>query len=312
MKKLYIVLSLFIIILSTGCSEINNKDELTIYTTNYAQKFILESIGQEYVNAYSIYDNTNEFNLEDSDNFEYIVRDPNTFSFKDYPEVLNSVLEADMFIYNGKSSKDTVVLDELVSDTKSEDIPLLDSTKNADISTVEKNMGLSYNGQVVDSNIKTVLNTNHELEMFWLSPIEMQNVSTEIYNFLIDAMPSKKEYFEKNFDALMFDLDSLYASIEAISSNTINNMIVSDSLELNVLKIHYIENIYLNIENDEYMDEISNYITIENSLSISTTDPSSQNYFDLAEVQSVENYENGMRYYEIMLTNYTTLERVLQ
>lgn len=312
MKKFYLVLALALILFSTGCEESKSKETLTVYTTNYAQKFILESIGKEYVNAYSVYDNTNEFDTENIDNFQYEAKDPNAFSLAEYPELKTALLESDMFIYNGKSVKDTAILDDLVSDAKSESLPIFDSTKNADISTVEKTMGLSYNNKTVDSSITNLLITSEDTSMFWLSPIEMQNVSSEIYTFLVDAMPSKKSYFKENLDALMFDLDTLYANIESMSARTLNNMVVSDSIELNVIKIHYIENIYIDNNFPEYMTELSNYITIEDSLTISTTDPNSENYFDLAEVQSVKNYENGMRYYEIMIENYKVLEKVLQ
>ncbi len=312
MKKLYMILSIALILFSTGCEESSTKESITVYTTNYAQKFILESIGQEYVDAYSVYDNSDEFDIKNAEEFTYEAKDPITFMLDDYPDLKEKILEADMFIYNGRSDKDTAILNDLVDDTKSENLPIFDSTKNADISTVEKTMALSYNNKVVDSSILDAIFRTDEAEMFWLSPIEMQNVSAEIYSFLVEAMPSKKSYFEDNLDALMFDLDSLYANIESMSSRTLNNMIVSDSIELSVIKIHYIENIYVDYELTDYMEVLSNYITIEDSLTISTTDPNSENYFDLAEVQSPENYENGMRYYEIMSENYKVLEKVLQ
>lgn len=312
MKKLYTLLALIIVLVTVGCEAKNNKEFITVYTTNYAQKFILESIGQQYVQAYSVYDNTKDFDIEKVDEFEYNVIDPNVFVLDDYPEIKNAILEADLFIYNGKSSKDNAIVDSLVSDDKSEELPLFDSTMNADISTVEKTMGLSYDNKTVDAHIKEYLNDTNELEMFWLSPIEMQNVSTEIYNYLVKEMPNKKDIFKENFEALMYDLDTLYANIEGISSRTINNMIVSDSIQLNIIKIHYIENIFIEEFDEENVENIKKYITINEDLRISTTDPSANNYFDLAEVQSYENYEQGKRYYDIMVQNYKVLESVLK
>ncbi|MFV0498458.1 MAG: hypothetical protein ACK5NF_00240, partial [Bacilli bacterium] len=179
-------------------------------------------------------------------------------------------------------------------------------------SSVEKNMGLSYDNQTVNDKIKNELKTTQELEMFWLSPIEMQNVSVEIYELLVKTMPSKKDFFEENFEQLMFDLDSLYANIEGISSSSINNMIVSDNLELNIYKIHYIENIYLDPNDIEHTNRIEQYITVNDSLRISTSDPNAKNYFDLLEVQSVEDYNNGLRYNEIMYKNFQTIDKVLK
>lgn len=317
MRKIIVVLSMILILVSTGCSEQKNKESLVIYTTNYAQKFIIESIGLDYVEAYSIYDNTYEYDLEKANEFEYEIKDPETFELSKYPKLKENILKSDLFIYNGKSDKDKNVLNDLVSDKASEKLELLDSTKNADISTVEKSLALSYDNKAVSDQIYNVLTTTAENEMFWLSPIEMQNVSAEIYSFLVKALPNKKSELKENYQSLIYDLDTLYASIERVSKDTVNNMVVSDTHELNILKIHYIENISLDNTNtnypdkDQYLNALSQYITINESKVISTTNRESEYFFDLAEVQSIDDYKNGENYYEIMSRNYSVLESAL-
>ncbi len=322
MNKIKILLAFTILLTIVGCGEKEGKESLTIYTTNYAQKFIIESIGLDYVDVYSIYDNTNEFDIENNEDFVYEVKDPSTFSFEDNSELKKIVLDSDAFIYNGKSDDDKRIVNELFNDKKSEDLLIFDTTESADVSTVEKNMGLSYNNQVVNEEIKPLLTSNEELEMFWLSPVEMQNVSIQLYNFLVELMPEKKQELKENFNSLMYDLDSLYANIEEISNTTINNMIVSDTVELNILKVHYIENIYTDqtknnkYKDDEtnqmYLEDIAQYITIEPDLTIQTTSPSGENYFDLMVVQSEDNYNEGINYYQMTLNNYQVLYDVMK
>ncbi len=320
MKKLLIV-ALLLTILS-GCDNSVDSDKKIIYTTNYAQKYILNSIGQQYVEAYSIYDNRDEYNPDNEEAYEYNVLTPSSFTFEDYDDKLTSVLNADLFIYNGHSDNDVRVLKELVNADKDEDVMIFDTTENAKRSFVETNLALSYDGQAIDNGILDLLKTDSEMEMYWLSPIEMMNVSTEIYHKLIEVLPNHEEELKDNYDNLMYDLNSLYATIEDIRSSNINNIVVSDSVHLNILDIHYIENVYTDYQNnskykndenaDAYLAEINTYLTVDDSKIVSTTNTESNFYFDLMEVQSNSNYQEGLTYYDMMLNNFEILEQALQ
>lgn len=322
MKKFNVVLlALTTLFALVGCNVSGKTEKINIYTTNYAQKFILNSLGKDHVNAYSVYDNSNQYQAGD-DSFKYVANDPNIYTFENNPEMLDLVLKADLFIYNGNSANDRRLLSEIVEADKDEDLQIFDATENAKRSLVETTLALSYDGKVVDNKILDVIETESEMEMFWLSPIETMNVADEIYEKLITLLPNVENELKQNYDALMYDLSSLYAGIEDIQTNNINNMIVSDTVNLNVLGIHYIENIYLDhthaIEykndqsGDRYYGDLSKYIKINESTKITTTNPSSPNNFDLLEVQSASNFDAGLGYFEIMKNNYELLERLLK
>ncbi len=320
-KLLKMFMTLILTFTLVACDTNSGSDNVVIYTTNYAQKFILSSIGKELVSAYSIYDNRDLYVVGEEENFIYAVEDPGSFTFENNPAKLDSVLNADLFIYNGKSANDRRVLGEIVNADKDEELPIFDTTENARRSFVETTLALSYDGKSVDNGILDLLETNKEMEMFWLSPIEMMNVTDELYDKLVELLPNHKDELKKNYDDLMYDLTDLYATIEDVDTNHLNNMFVSDNVNLNVLDIHYIENIYLdhtqNIKyresetNDEYIAEINTYITINDATKITTTDPSSANYFDLLEVQSPDNFNNGLGFFEIIRKNYELIDRIL-
>ncbi len=322
MKKFNVVLlALTTLFALVGCNVSGKTEKVNIYTTNYAQKFILNSLGKDHVNAYSVYDNSNQYQAGD-DSFKYVASDPNIYTFENNPEMLDLVLKADLFIYNGNSANDRRLLSEIVEADKDEDLQIFDATENAKRSLVETTLALSYDGKVVDNKILDVIETESEMEMFWLSPIETMNVADEIYEKLLTLLPNVQNELKQNYDALMYDLSSLYAGIEDIQTNNINNMIVSDTVNLNVLGIHYIENIYLDYTHaieykndqsgDRYYGDLSKYIKINESTKITTTNPSSPNNFDLLEVQSASNFEAGLGYFEIMKNNYELLERLLK
>lgn len=322
MKNLLKILIVFTLTLSTiACGVDSKKDKLTIYTTNYAQQFILEAIGQEHVAAYSIYNNLDEYSVERANEFTYQVYDNSSFSLASHPNLAEEILNSDLFIYNGRSKKDTLILNEIIDLEDSEELPVFDCTLAANISSVKKEAGLSYNNQVVNPKIETLLETDVEMEMFWISPIEMQNVSKVIFDMLVSKLPAKEEELKKNYENLLYDMDSLYAMSEDITFSTTNNVIVSDNVQLNMLEVNYIENVYTDHtanklhhqdeDNSAYMTKIEEYISIIPELNVSTTDTGSANYFDTLEVLSKENYEAGKGYYEIMKDNFAVLERVL-
>ncbi len=322
MKNIFKVFIAIILTLTfSACETGKDADKLTIYTTNYAQKFILSSLGKDNVNAYSVYDNRDLYIAGSDDGFIYETYDPNSYTFEEHKDKLEKVLNADLFIYNGKSDNDRRVLGEIVNADKDEELPIFDTTENAKRSLVQTTLSLSYNGKSVDSELLELLETDKDMEMFWLSPIEMMNVTDEIYEKLLELLPNHQDELKKNYDDLMYDLTDLYATIEDVDSNHLNNMFVSDTVNLNILDIHYIENIYLDHtenklykdyeSNTEYVAEINKYIAINQSSAITTTNQSSQNYFDLLEVQSVDDFNNGRGFFEIIRENYELLDRIL-
>ncbi len=322
MKRIFkFFLIIAILLISVGCEPKVNRESLVIYTTNYAQKFILEAIGQKDVSVFSIYDTLDTYSADQDDNFNYQTFDSNGFLISSRAGLMEKVLDADLFVYNGRSSDDIAVINEIITQKESEDLPIFDATLDASRSFVEKLMALSYNNTVVDPEIKEVLATDNSAEMYWLSPIEMQNVSKEIYDKLVEILPSKREMLKQNYESLLYDLDSLYANIESISRSTTNNMIVSDNVQLNILSIHYIENVYTDHtasklhkddpDNELLLFDISKYMQINDELTITTTDPDSQNYFDLAVTLSPNDYKEGNGYFEIMNRNFELLRRVL-
>lgn len=322
MKKFISILLLAILSINlTGCNTGSSGERIVIYTTNYTQKFILNSIGRDYVSVYSIYDNVDTYEPGNEAAFEYKTIDPSEFTFSDNPEKLEAVLKADLFIYNGRSQNDYRVLKELIEADEDEELTLFDTTRDAKRSFIAGKQTLSYDGKAVDNKIMTLLSTEAEREMYWLSPIETMNVTGELYDKLEELLPNQKDELKKNYDDLMYDLTDLYATIEDVRTDHLNNMFVSDSIHLNTLDVHYLQNIYTDHtsntkhKGDEtnvaYLNEISTFVTINEGKLISTKDKNQPNYFDLLEVQSADDFALGLGYFEIMRKNYELINTIL-
>ncbi len=318
-KFLTITSMLLTSLLITGCQNENN-NHMVIYTTNYATKYLLNTIGGDYVSAYSVYDNTDEFNHEEE--FEYQFTNIEEFTFAANPEKTEKVLEADAFIYNSYSKTDLTIVNELLELDKDENVLFIDIRDNMNVNDVNPILSLAYDEKVVSNSLQEILYSSNDIEAFWISPSEMKNASYVVYDFLVDQMPNYKSEFNTRLDSLVYNLNSLYSEIETINSNTLNNVIFSDSTDLNTYYGNGIINgstNYLDLDlfkDDEdataYNEAISEHLTINSSKVILTSDPSSTMYFDLFVVRTKSDYDNGNEYIQIMKRNFEVIRRALQ
>ncbi len=317
-KKL-VIITLVILMLSFTACDLKRKDQYVVYTTNYATKFLLKTIGGERVKSYSVYDNTDEFEFNEDYVYEVVL--PEDFSFETDQERKKRVLEADAFVYNGISKNDLNVVNDLATLDSDEKIVLFDIRQGMDIPDVQPILSFSYNDKVVDAKFEKQFFTNSDIDTFWISPTEMKNASYEIYEFLVDAMPEYKTEFKKNLNSLIYDLNSLYSEIESIQTSAPNNIIFSDSIQLNAfysngilnVSTNYKENeLYAKDENSsEYYKDINEFLKFDSNKVISTTDEKSKYYFDLFVTRSKSDYDNGFEYIQLMKENFNIISSAL-
>lgn len=109
MKKIFSLLSLFVIILSvTGCLKRDSMEGITIYTTNYPTYYIVNRLYGKYSKVNSIYPNGSNIN-------DYSLTDK---QIKDYSK-------ADLFVFNGLSNEKKYV-NKMRKENK--DLKIIDTT----------------------------------------------------------------------------------------------------------------------------------------------------------------------------------------
>lgn len=328
MKNIKLVLVATLILITTGCSSIGSKDEvITVYSTSYPIKYIVGAIGGEYVNSYGIYDNTDEISeltaKQKTDSsveiVEYHAEIPADGKITD--KKITDVLNADIFIINQLEHETTAVEQVLESDN-SKDLEIVDVTEYFQGKKNDETYPLIYNGTNVSSDITSITESSFKSPYFWISPLTMITVSENIKDLLIEKAPQHTQEFQNNYETLRLELLGLDASLVEIIDSTENNVIVSNSRLLDILDYHSIKNITTSTqytygyENDEdnsrYLNDLSNYITINSNQIISTTNPDSSYYFDPLFVLSDKDVSEGQRFVQVMKNNYLILDSVLK
>ena len=177
MKKIFIRLAMLMVIpaLLLGCNSSSDKgtesksDKIRVMVSISPLKEFTENIGGDKIDIESLVPD----NMEAHD-FELKTRD------------VESVMEKDLFIYNGCGMEDWLdKLEETVSDS---DVKFIDSSKNSNIIEIDGKQ---------DPHL-------------WLSLIEAQNQCKTIMEALCDIDEENSSYYEENYNNYVEKLQELY------------------------------------------------------------------------------------------------------
>ncbi|MEI4769190.1 zinc ABC transporter substrate-binding protein [Psychrobacillus sp. FJAT-51614] len=218
MKKTLLLFLIFLLILfiaacgnNTTVKETTTQeksDELQIYTTVYPLQYFAERIGGDAVTVSSIYP-----------------AGANEHTFEPTQKDMMSLADADLFFYIGLGLEgfvenamktlanehvkmvatiDSVPDDQLVEDSHSDhDEASEETSEHAQEGHDDHDHGK------VDPHV-------------WISPKISQNLALSIKDSLIEAAPSQKEAFEKNYDGLITELQELDADYSEMAQNSPN------------------------------------------------------------------------------------------
>lgn len=205
MKKI-ILYSLFIFQISlvlTACSEnksqsLEEKGEITIYTTVFPLKYFTERIGGKFVNVNTIYPPG-----ADEHTFEPSQKD------------MIKLADSDLFFYIGLGLEGFV--EKAKGTLKNENVSLIPVAENLNLESSEEHVD-HQEEEHVDHEEEEHAHGDFNPHV-WLDPIYSKEMAAVIRDSLVEKMPQNKETFEKNYEQLAEELDQLNSKFESTVKN---------------------------------------------------------------------------------------------
>ena len=209
MKKallLFLVLTLTLFIAACGDKTTSeettqdNNDTLQVYTTVYPLQYFAERIGGDAVQVSSIYP-----------------AGANEHTFEPTQKEMLDLADADLFFYIGFGLEGFV--ENAKKTLESEHVKMI-----ATIDAVSDNQLKASSHEVTKKKITSMMNMIKENidPHVWISPIISQSLALSIKDSLVDAAPDQKETFEKNYEALITELQQLDANYEEMARSAKN------------------------------------------------------------------------------------------
>ncbi|MEA0555403.1 zinc ABC transporter substrate-binding protein [Lysinibacillus irui] len=231
MKKLYLVLLVAVLAVftaacgdkSTTSQKTEEKDTLTVYTTVYPLSYFAQRIGGDYVDVSSIYP-----------------AGANEHTFEPTQKDMMNLADADIFFYIGLG------LEGFVENAKktlaNEDVTMVATADNVSdeklaVSTGHVHAEEEHEADVHDDHDHAATeeeehdhdghgHDEHEHgdidPHVWLSPTISQDLALAIKNTLVEKMPAQESTFNKNYEALVKELQDLDNNFKAMTDKAQN------------------------------------------------------------------------------------------
>lgn len=230
MKKLYLVLLVAVLAVftaacgdkSTTSKKTDEKDKLTVYTTVYPLSYFAQRIGGDYVDVSSIYP-----------------AGANEHTFEPTQKDMMNLADADIFFYIGLG------LEGFVENAKktlaNEDVTMVATADNVSdeklaVSTGHVHAEEEHEADAHDDHDHAATEEEHDHDEHghdehehgdidphvWLSPTISQDLALAIKNTLVEKMPAQESTFNKNYEALVKELQDLDNDFKAMTDKAQN------------------------------------------------------------------------------------------
>lgn len=230
MKKLYLVLLVAVLAVftaacgdkSTTSQKTDKKDKLTVYTTVYPLSYFAQRIGGDYVDVSSIYP-----------------AGANEHTFEPTQKDMMNLADADIFFYIGLG------LEGFVENAKktlaNEDVTMVATADNVSdeklaVSTGHVHAEEEHGADAHDDHDHAATEEEHDHDEHghdehehgdidphvWLSPTISQDLALAIKNTLVEKMPAQESTFNKNYEALVKELQDLDNDFKAMTDKAQN------------------------------------------------------------------------------------------
>ncbi|MBO0587714.1 zinc ABC transporter substrate-binding protein [Sporosarcina sp. E16_8] len=306
-KKLFIIISLFTMVLLAACSNIGNEKEsenqLTVYTTVYPLQYFTERIGGNHVDVKSIYPTGAE-----------------EHTFKPTQKEMMTLADSDLFFYIGLGLEDFVEnAEKTLKDEHVKMVATSEAITEEMLGGEHLDVGHEHNDDDFDPHV-------------WMSPILSDALAYSIKDALIELAPDKKADFEKNFEELRDDLLKLDRKFIDMASNaSIKTFFVSHAAFGNIAETYGLEQVAiagLNSQSEPSQKELTSlveyakeqdvkYVLFEQNVSSKLTEvirkeigAESLMLHNLG-VLTVDDVKNKEDFFSLMNYNIQTLEKAL-
>jgi len=344
MKKLKKTSLIFLILLLTlftaacGNQEATSSNEnnaIQIYTTVYPLQYFAERIGGDAVNVASIYPaGANEHTFEPTQKDMIALADADLFFY------IGLGLEG--FVENAKKTLagENVKLVAAVDSVSDDQLMTSDHDDHEEVATEEDHEHGHEEVATGEEHEEVALEeTGHEGHdhgetdpHVWISPKISQSLALSIKDSLVEAAPDQQEIFEKNYDALVEELQQLDADFDEMAHAATNKtFFVSHEAFGYIANTYGLEQVAiagLNSQDEPSQKELTaiidsakeheiEYILFEQNISSKLTEVIQQEVgaeslvLHNLGVLSQEDIDNNETYFTLMNKNLETLKTVL-
>jgi len=320
---------------------------VSVYTTNYPLRFLIEELGGDSVRVNSIYEEfkaeksvtVDEFGLQtEKVTYDYI---PTTsYEFGMTQRLMDEIIKSDLYIYNGYSyeTKYLGVLSNL------EGIDLLDirdvaynihkinpqpvEEEEIVVSMISNDLSLDYTIDV-DKYLYGDIGLNPNV---WQDPINLLQMAVDVRDILKEKLPTKTEIIDQNFNDYKGEILKYDSKLQKTIANGRNNLVIVDRPFLahlkkyNLKQIPFSDMFYKNVINEDDFEDIYQ-IMKHYGINYVVTDGELQSegfnkfvalynievlYLHNLDVLPKDDYSNGETYFTIVNKDLKILEELLK
>lgn len=313
MKKIYIIVGalLTMVLILSGCNnQTSSNDKIKIYATNFPYESFAKQIGGKYVDANSIYPSDTDLH-----NYEPTQK-----------EMLN-IAKSDLFIY---SSNELDPVAKKISSTIKSDDHKLEAVANLKESHILEHH--HEHGEEEEHEHEHEDEESANDPHIWLDPIVNKEAAKSIKDKLVKKDPEHKEYYQKNYQNLIKDINEIDESLQNVTKDTKRDtvFISHDSLGYLANRYHFKQKGVTGMNNEEptqkeileIIKDINNskspYILYEQNVSSKMTDIIKKDtkskplkFHNLEVLTKDEAKQKNISYQSLMEENIKTLDKAL-
>jgi zinc transport system substrate-binding protein len=278
MKKIFISVGLLITgLFLTGCSTINNMENITIYTSSYPIEFVTKELYGEHSKIYNMYPqgiDSNEYKLTDKQISDYAA--------------------SDLVIYNGLSNEQKYIVKMINKNNK---LKIIDATSKIEYTTdtdeiwinpsnllkISKNIKDGLNEYITSTIISEEINDNYEK-----LKVEISTIDAEMKEMVEN---SNEKVIVVSTDKLSF-LTKYGLTVYSLDDNSVNDKVISDAKK--AISGGTVKYLYT-IKGMENTETVKKFLEDNSSLTVVEIDP----LYNI----STEDKNDGKNYISIMNEN---------
>jgi zinc transport system substrate-binding protein len=216
-KKFYLILFSVLLLLLSACN--NTKTSNNVEQSDDNKLTIMTSI-------YPLYDFASKIAGDRAEVINLVPAGAEPHDFEPTPKDMATLSKANLFIYNGGGYETWI--EDVLSSIDQPEMSILNVSENLDLLTVEETGGEDGHDHGHGEEANHGEETNHveeevHAEAFdphvWLDPIRAKQMAEMIKEELIKVDEAGKDIYEKNFNELASEFDTLHSEYETALSN---------------------------------------------------------------------------------------------
>ena len=215
-KKFYLILFSVLLLILSACN--NTETSSNVEQPDDNKLTIMTSI-------YPLYDFASKIARDRAEVINLVPAGAEPHDFEPTPKDMATLSKADLFIYNGGGYETWI--EDVLSSIDQPDLSILNVSENLELLTLEETGGEdNHDSHGEEANLEE--ETNHveeevHAEEFdphvWIDPVRAKQMAEMIKEELIKVDEAGKDIYEKNFNELASEFDTLHSEYETALNN---------------------------------------------------------------------------------------------